>query len=154
MSPEDLHDHVVGMGLEVESFGQGDSVRAAELLLYSLEHPGPNDERLSLHRAKRDPDVSPDADAASQTQLRLRELTSLAHRRACQGEGEIWTPLEQPHLQALVLLAGRAKVCDPLIRPAARASDNAPNPARNCVEQASRQPRLEVGNCGFGPTWY
>ena len=48
MSPEDLHDHVVGMGLEVESFRQGDSVRAAELVLYSLQHPGPNDERLSL----------------------------------------------------------------------------------------------------------
>ena len=48
MSPEELHDHVVAMGLEVESFRQGDSVRAAELLLYSLEHPGPKDERLSL----------------------------------------------------------------------------------------------------------
>lgn len=48
MSPEELHDHVVAMGLEVESFEQADAVRAAELLLYSLEHPGPNDERLSL----------------------------------------------------------------------------------------------------------
>lgn len=48
MSPEELHDHVVVMGLEVESFKQTDAVRAAELLLYSAEHPGPNDERLSL----------------------------------------------------------------------------------------------------------
>lgn len=48
MSPEELHDHVVAMGLEVESFGQDDAVRAAELLLYSIEHPGPDDERLSL----------------------------------------------------------------------------------------------------------
>jgi len=48
MSPEELHDHVVAMGLEVESFKQTDTVRAAELLLYSVEHPGPNDERLSL----------------------------------------------------------------------------------------------------------
>jgi PIN domain nuclease of toxin-antitoxin system len=48
MSPEELHDHVVAMGLEVESFRQADTVRAAEVLVYSLEHPGPNDERLSL----------------------------------------------------------------------------------------------------------
>jgi PIN domain nuclease of toxin-antitoxin system len=48
MSPEELHDHVAAMGLEVESFEQADTVRAAELLLYSAEHPGPNDERLSL----------------------------------------------------------------------------------------------------------
>ena len=48
MSPDELHDHLVAMGLEVESFKQTDSVRAAELLLYSAEHPGPNDERLSL----------------------------------------------------------------------------------------------------------
>ena len=48
MSPEELRDHVVAMGVEVESFEQADAVRAAELLLYSTEHPGPNDERLSL----------------------------------------------------------------------------------------------------------
>jgi PIN domain nuclease of toxin-antitoxin system len=48
MSPDELHDHVVAMGLEVESFKQEDAVRAAELLLFSAEHPGPNDERLSL----------------------------------------------------------------------------------------------------------
>ena len=48
MSPEELHDHMVAMGLEVESFKQSDTVRAAELLLYSAEHPGPNRERLSL----------------------------------------------------------------------------------------------------------
>ena len=48
MSPEELHDHVVAMGLEVESFEQADAVRAAELLLYSVEHPGPHLERLSL----------------------------------------------------------------------------------------------------------
>jgi ribonuclease VapC len=48
MSPNELHDHVVAMGLEVESFKQADAVRASELLLYSVKHPGPNDERLSL----------------------------------------------------------------------------------------------------------
>lgn len=47
MSPEELRDYVVAMGLEVESFEQTDAVRASELLLYSVEHPGPNDERLS-----------------------------------------------------------------------------------------------------------
>jgi PIN domain nuclease of toxin-antitoxin system len=48
MSTEQLCDHVVAMGLEVEAFEQADAQRAAELLLYSVEHPGPNDERLSL----------------------------------------------------------------------------------------------------------
>jgi PIN domain nuclease of toxin-antitoxin system len=48
MSTEQLYDHLVAMGLEVESFKQADTVRAAELLQYSIEHPGPNDDRLSL----------------------------------------------------------------------------------------------------------
>ncbi len=48
MSPEELHDHVVAIGVEVEPFKQADTVRAAELLLYSAAHPGPHDERLSL----------------------------------------------------------------------------------------------------------
>ena len=48
MSPDELHGHLIAMRLEVESFEPADTVRAAELLLYSAEHPGPGDERLSL----------------------------------------------------------------------------------------------------------
>jgi ribonuclease VapC len=48
MPSEQLRDSMLALGLEVESFGEADCVRAAELLLYSAEHPGPNDERLSL----------------------------------------------------------------------------------------------------------
>jgi len=48
MTPDELQSHLAAMGLEVESFRPADTVRAAELLLYSAEHPGPNDERLSL----------------------------------------------------------------------------------------------------------
>jgi PIN domain nuclease of toxin-antitoxin system len=48
MTPDQMRSHVLGIGAEVEPFTEEDSAQAADLLLYSLAHPGPQGQRLSL----------------------------------------------------------------------------------------------------------
>jgi PIN domain nuclease of toxin-antitoxin system len=48
MTPDHLRSHLVGIGAVVEPFTDEDSPQAAELLLHSWAHPGPDGQRLSL----------------------------------------------------------------------------------------------------------
>jgi PIN domain nuclease of toxin-antitoxin system len=48
MTPDLLRLHLLGIGAAVEPFTDDDSAQAADLLLYSSAHPGPEGQRLSL----------------------------------------------------------------------------------------------------------
>lgn len=48
MTPDQLRSHVLGIGAAVEPFTDDDTAQAADLLLHSSAHPGPEGRRLSL----------------------------------------------------------------------------------------------------------
>lgn len=48
MGLQELHDHVLALGLTVEPYTDADAVRGAELHAYSDDHPSPDGSRLSL----------------------------------------------------------------------------------------------------------